>query len=147
MHPFDFRAALMARHAQHVVLIHFPIALYIVGVLFDVLSFGKKQSALAVTSYYNLVVAALSTIPVVATGLLAWQFALEGQRLKGVLLEHLVLACTSSLLIVITWWLHRLWRRGPGEFLPLGRLPLELLTVALLALTGHLGGFLSGVNA
>jgi len=147
MHPFDFRAALMAKHAQHVVLIHFPIALYMVGVLFDVLSFGKKQSALAVASYYNLVVAALSTIPVIATGLGAWQFALEGQKLKGVLLQHLVLASTSALLIVLTWWLHRRWRRGPAEFLPLERLPLELLTVALLTLTGHLGGFLSGVNA
>lgn len=146
MHPFDLRSALLAKHAQHVVLIHFPIALYMVGVLFDVLSFGKKQSALAVASYYNLAVAALSTIPVVATGILAWQFALEGQRLKGILLEHLVLACTSSLLIILTWWLHRRWRRAADEFLPLARLPIELLTVSLLALTGHLGGFLSGVN-
>jgi len=136
----------MAKHFQHVVLIHFPIALYMVGVLFDVLSFGKKQSPLALASYYNLAIAALSTVPVIASGLMAWQFALEGQRLKGVLLQHLVLASSSSLLIALTWWLHRRWRRGTGEFLPLGRLPLELVTAALLALTGHLGGFLSGVN-
>ena len=32
MHPFDIKAALLARHAQHVVLIHFPIALFIAGV-------------------------------------------------------------------------------------------------------------------
>jgi hypothetical protein len=35
----------------------------------------------------------ISTVPVLATGILAWQFALEGQKLKGTLLEHLVLAC------------------------------------------------------
>jgi hypothetical protein len=32
LHPFDIKAALLARHAQHVVLIHFPIALFIAGV-------------------------------------------------------------------------------------------------------------------
>ncbi len=32
MNPFDLRAALLAKHAQHVVLIHFPIALFIAGV-------------------------------------------------------------------------------------------------------------------
>ena len=29
MQPFDLRAAMLAKHAQHVVLIHFPIALFI----------------------------------------------------------------------------------------------------------------------
>jgi uncharacterized membrane protein len=36
MNPFDLKAALLARHAQHVALIHFPIALFITGVAFDV---------------------------------------------------------------------------------------------------------------
>jgi uncharacterized membrane protein len=35
LHPFDIKAALLAKHAQHVVLIHFPIALFIAGVPFD----------------------------------------------------------------------------------------------------------------
>ena len=146
MHPFDLKTALLAKHAQHVVLIHFPIALYFIGVLFDVLSLGRKKSPLSSAAYYNLAIAALSTIPVVATGLLAWRFALEGQALKGILLQHLLLAATSSVLIVVTWWIHRQARRSEGEFLPLGRLPVEVLTAGLLALTGHLGGFLSGVN-
>jgi uncharacterized membrane protein len=147
MHPFDFRSALLAKHAQHVVLIHFPIALYFAGVLFDILSRGKKQSAFAVAAYYNLTCAALTTVPVLITGLLAWQFALEGQRLKGTLLLHLLLATMSSVLIVLTWGIHRQSQRSADEYLPLGRLPVEILTVALLALTGHLGGFLSGVNS
>ena len=37
LHPFDLKAALLAKHAQHVVLIHFPIALFIAGVAFDFL--------------------------------------------------------------------------------------------------------------
>jgi hypothetical protein len=32
VHAFDIRTALFAKHAQHVVLIHFPIAQFIIGV-------------------------------------------------------------------------------------------------------------------
>jgi uncharacterized membrane protein len=144
--PFDFKSALFARHAQHVVLIHFPIALYIVGVAFDSIAQWKKQTTISAAAYYNLLVAALSTIPVLASGILAWRLQLEGAGLKGNLLLHLVLGIASSLLIWVTWWLHYRARRHTERSLPLYRLPLEFVGVALVALTGHLGGFLSGVN-
>ena len=35
VNPFDWRTVALARHAQHVVLIHFPIALYLSGVVLD----------------------------------------------------------------------------------------------------------------
>ena len=35
VNPFDPKTVLLAKHAQHVVLIHFPIALYLSGTLFD----------------------------------------------------------------------------------------------------------------
>jgi uncharacterized membrane protein len=35
MNPFDLKTALLAKHAQHVVVIHFPIALFMVSALFD----------------------------------------------------------------------------------------------------------------
>ena len=31
INPFDIKSALLAKHAQHVVLIHFPIALFLRG--------------------------------------------------------------------------------------------------------------------
>jgi uncharacterized membrane protein len=145
MNPFDLKAALLARHAQHVVLIHFPIALFIASVGFDLVAQWTKRRGLAEAAYYNLLLAAISTVPVVATGILAWQFALEGQKLKGILLLHLVLACVSTVMIWLVWWVHfRVRRRGEG--LPSYRIPVELLAVAAISLTGHLGGFLSGVN-
>ena len=143
--PFDLRTALLARHAQHVVLIHFPIALFISGVVFDLLAYWTKRRGLAEAAYYNLLAAAISTFPVLATGILAWQFQLEGQKLKGILLLHLVLACVSSVMIWLAWYLHFRARRRTAA-LPTNRLALELLGVAIIALTGHLGGFLSGVN-
>ena len=145
MHPFDIKTVLFAKHAQHVVLIHFPIALFIIGVLFDFLGQWTKRSQLAAAAYCNLFVAALTTIPVVITAILAWQCELEGQRLKGVLLMHLVLGCVSSLLIWVVWFVHgRSERRGKA--LPGYRLPIEAAAVVIVTLTGHLGGFLTGVN-
>jgi len=146
LHPFDIRAALLAKHAQHVVLIHFPIALFIIAVLFDFLAQWKRQRLLAAAAYYNLLVAAIATIPVVVTGMLAWQWELEGQKLKGILLTHLVMGCASTVLIWVVWFIHRRSRRNQEEILPGYRLPIEAVAMVIVALTGHLGGFLSGVN-
>ena len=146
MHPFDIRAALLAKHAQHVALIHFPIALFLAGVAFDFLAHSKRQRLLAAAAYYNFFVAALTTIPVLITGILAWKWQLEGQRLKGILLMHLVAGCVSSALIWVVWFMHRRAQREDGGSLPAYRLPVEIVAVAVVVLTGHLGGFLSGVN-
>jgi len=145
VNPFDLRAALLAKHAQHVVLIHFPIALFITAAVFDLIAQWTKQRGTADAAYYNLLVAAISTVPVLATGILAWQFQLEGQKLKGSLLLHLVLGCVSSAIIWLVWWMHLRARRRT-KALPMYRLAVEFLGVGIIALTGHLGGFLSGVN-
>ena len=145
VNPFDLKTVLLAKHAQHVVLIHFPIALFLAAVGFDLIAQWTKRPGLADSAYYNLLVAAISTLPVLATGILAWQFQLEGQKLKGMLLLHLVIACVSSAVIWLVWWVHFRARRRT-EVLPSSRFAVEFLGVGLVALTGHLGGFLSGVN-
>ena len=146
MHPFDLKAALFAKHAQHVVLIHFPIALFIAGVAFDFAAQWTKRQFLAAAAYCNLLAAAVVTVPVLITGVLAWQWQLEGQRLKGILLMHLVLGCASSAMIWVACLVHVRAQRKFEGVLPGYRLPLEAVGVALVTLTGHLGGFLSGVN-
>lgn len=147
MGPFDLRSALLARHAQHVVLIHFPIALFLAGVAFDAAAQWRKDVMLGAVAYYNLMLAAVSSLPVVATGMLAWRWQLEGQRLTGVLLMHLVLGIVSGISIAFIWWLHFRTRRVVGRALPRYRLPVELMIAAVVGLTAHLGGFLTGVNA
>jgi uncharacterized membrane protein len=142
---FDPQTVLLAKHAQHVVLVHFPIGLFLTGVAFDWAARWTRRQSLSEAAYYNLLVAAVSTIPVVISGLLAWQFQLEGQRLKGLLLLHLVLGSASGLLIWTVWWLHFRARRraaAPSSFLWV----LEAFGVLAVGLTGHLGGFLAGVN-
>jgi uncharacterized membrane protein len=140
VNPFDPKTVLLAKHAQHVVLVHFPIALFLTAVGFDVAAQWSKKPGLATVTRYNMMIAAIATIPVMLTGLLAWQFQLEGHKLKGILLQHLVLGVTSSVLIWLVWWMHR--RASRNAY----RLPVEIFAALVVGVTAHLGGFLSGVN-
>src|SRR5215471_12231367 len=112
--PFDVKAALLAGHAQHPVIVHFPIALFIASAMFDVLAMWRKQPALAVVAYFNLVGAAITVPLAIATGLGAWQWQLEGARLKGNLELHLICGLTSAGLILVLCFM-RLRLRARGE--------------------------------
>ena len=160
VNPFDPRNVLLAKHAQHVVLIHFPVALCLTGVGLDAAAHWKRRAALATAAYINLTLAAIFVVPTLLSGLAAWQWALEGRRLKGILLMHLVGGLLSALFIWTSWAMHFFARRRAasqltteslatpeaGMNLSKSRLVVELLGVTCVAITAHLGGFLSGVN-
>ena len=146
MNPFDLKAVIFAKHAQHVALVHFPIALIFVTVAFDLLSLRKQNLVLLRAAYYTVVAAAIAAVPTVATGILAWQLQFEGKVPRGNLKLHIFLALWSSVLIWIVCWLHiraqRETKVSPSGF----RLTVEVVAVALTLLTAHVGGFVSGVN-
>ena len=143
--PFDIKAALLAGHAQHPVIVHFPIALFIASAVFEVLAIWRKQPVLASVAYFNLVGAAISIPLTIATGLGAWRWQLEGATLKGNLELHLICAVTSaSLILVLCWMRSRLRAKSISPRIAY----FAVMGVALMAitLTGHLGGILSGVE-
>ena len=142
---FDLKAAIQAPHAQHPVLVHFPIALFIASAVFEALAVWRKQPVFAAVAYFNLFGAALSLPFTIATGLGAWRWQLEGAKLKGNLQLHLVCALTSAALILILWWkrsrLHAMQKQpGAGYFVVLA------LGLVMITLTGHLGGIVSGLE-
>ena len=96
--------------------------------------------------YYNLLAAALTAPAAIASGLIAWQWQLEGARLKGNLLLHLISALAASGMI----WLLCGWRVLQRKLLQrtqgITYILLALGTVLLIAIAGHLGGFVSGVE-
>jgi len=102
---------------------------------------------MAKAAYYNLLTAALTAPVAVISGLAAWQWQLEGAKLKGNLLLHLIFALTASGMI----WLLCGWRvrqlRFPQRTPGIIYIALALATVLLIALAGHLGGFVSGVES
>ena len=146
MHPFDPKTILFAKHAQHVVLVHFPIALFLTGVFCDVLAHWGKKRQLKPVAQFNLDAAAFMAIPVLLTGVLAWQWQLDGQRLKGVLLMHLLFGSSSLALCWLVVWLRTREWKSEASTLPVYQGLLELAAVVVVAVTGHLGGFVSGVS-
>lgn len=143
---FDLKSALLAKHAQHVVLVHFPIALFTSSFVFDLLAIWTGSRSLARAAYYNLIGAAITALAAVFTGVLAWQLQLEGEKLRGNLRLHLSLGASSAVLIwLLTWWRTRQERAGTSS-LAVGYWALGFLAILVIALTGHLGGILSGVE-
>ena len=120
MNPFDLKAALSADHAQHPVIIHFPIALFIASAVFDLLAVWRKKPVLASVAYYNLVGAAISVPLAIATGLGAWRWHLEGAALKGNLRLHLIGALTSASMIFLLF-ARASARREARRGLPISR--------------------------
>jgi uncharacterized membrane protein len=146
MNPFDLKAALLPKHAQHVVLIHFPIALFLVSCAFDLVARWKRNQNLATVADYNLATAAFATLPTFVTGILAWQWQFDGKRLKGNLLLHLVLGVASTSMVWLLYWWRKRLGRTPDEPLRSSYTLIELLAVFVVAFTGHLGGIISGVG-
>jgi uncharacterized membrane protein len=143
---FDPKSALLAKHAQHVVLVHFPIALFLTGVLCDVLAHWTNRRALKIVAEFNLWAAAVAAVPTAATGIAAWRWQLDGQRLSGVLRLHLLFgACSAVLLWLVVLVRARQWNKSDSS-LPAVQAVLEFAAALAISLTGHLGGFVSGVN-
>jgi uncharacterized membrane protein len=113
---------------------------------FDLLALWSGSRSLARAAYYNLIAAAVAAPAAVISGVLAWQLQLEGTKLRGNLRLHLALGATSAvLLFLLAWWRRRHERENdPG--LALSYWALGFLAVLVIALTGHLGGILSGVE-
>ena len=146
LNAFDVKAALLARHAQHPVIVHFPIALFIASAIFELVAVWRKQPAFASAAYFNLLGAAISIPFTIATGFGAWQWQLEGATLKGNLQLHLICALTSAALILgLCWRRWRLWQRR--ERPPVSYFITMTVAMMMVTLTGHLGGILSGVEA
>src|SRR5207302_10805246 len=137
----------LAKHAQHPVIIHFPIALFIISVAFDLFAIWRRNPRMVKAAYYNLVAAALTAPVAIATGLTAWQWQLGGAKLKGNLLLHMVFALSASGMI----WLLCAWRvrqrRFPERKPGIIYIALALATALLIALAGHLGGIVSGIES
>jgi uncharacterized membrane protein len=146
LNPFDLKSTVLAKHAQQVVLIHLPVALYISGTCFDLAGrFFRKGSAASV-ALWNFLGAAIMSLPAAVTGLLAWRYALDGQALKGLLRLHLMLAWAVLAGLWSTVWLRRPLSRSVDARVPLPIVFFEVAVSALFAVTAHIGRFLSGVN-
>ncbi len=145
--PFSPQALFYPKHAQHPIIVHFPIALFIFSLFLDLFGIRTGNRALNAAAYYNLVAAAVTGVLSVISGLLAWRFAFGLEPLSGdpSLLFHLVLGVTTTVLMCALWAIRA--RTKANAERPLSGLYILLgsVTLAVISLTGHFGGIISGV--
>ena len=129
----------------HPLVVHFPIALWVTGTLFDVLGWRRRDVDLYRDMAFWLV--GLGLLGAAASILFGWTDLLDQQRQgvgKGLLLRHnlhswLAYTGTATYLGVF------LWRWRTGNRLTAALLLLSLLGAGLVVVTGYLGGEMRNV--
>jgi predicted heme/steroid binding protein/uncharacterized membrane protein len=125
----------MARRHPHPMIVHFPIALLMASSLFVLLRFLFQNSSFEITSFYLLILGAISSPFAMATGLFTWWI---NYRLK---LTHFVKRKIQlSILLLIFELILILWRgSNPKTFSPVYLIMMLILT-PVVTLLGYYGG-------
>ena len=123
---------LIPLHSFHPAVVHFPIALFLFGILLELWGMrGRPEARLA--AKYSLIGGATATLMTIPTGLAV--FLRSGFKWEGTPLLHFILAiAATALMIGVSVW------RSKEE--PTSKLywALLLLTGAVVAAAGHFGG-------
>jgi uncharacterized membrane protein len=145
--PFSVQEVFFPTHAQHPIIVHFPIALFVFSLFLDVLGIRTRNRALNAAAYYNLVAAAVTGVLAVITGLLAWRFAFGGEPLTSDrwLFFHLVLGVITTLLMLALWAIRAKQPINADQPLSRAYIILGALTLCVISVTGHFGGIVSGI--
>jgi uncharacterized membrane protein len=136
----------------HVVIVHFPIALAFCAVLADLLWIVTRKDRFRDAGIYCLVLAAISGLPVVVTGLAV----ARGPELVGdyvsIVTIHKYLGIASFIIAGLAAGIRLGCRQQLKRWWLIGYCILMLALVVAIALTGHYGGmlvhgknFLSGI--
>lgn len=133
--------------AYHIVLVHFPIALWMTGtlaILFRAVSDGPLAKAIDRALVPLLAIGLVMGVAAYVIGLLVWPWEAISSTPLG--RNHMLLATWTVAywaLLLVTRWIHgeAVWE-GVTRWIMAG---LALLGSALLGITGTLGGHLVGV--
>ena len=136
--PVPEKKPVVPKNGFHPAIVHFPIALLIAGLMFDLVGTLGKQKSLLYAGWYNTVLAAFSSLGAVASGFLA--ITLLKVPYKGLILNHMLLALAVAF---IAWIMVALRIHQHDKMTAPTRLLYYVLAIAafvLISWTGHLGG-------
>lgn len=138
-------------HPIHPMIVHFPIALLITSVVFDLLATRWRPGSFREVSFYTLIAGLLGAVAAVITGSLAEE-QVEESGVPGWILElHETLGYATLWLFIGLLALRLLMRWGLLREIPVLRIAMGVVSIGVLAVTGYSGGILvygfgAGVN-
>jgi uncharacterized membrane protein len=130
------RATLLG-HPIHQMLVVVPLGLFVIAVVFDVITMFRPIPELSVASFWNIVAGCIGAVVAAVFGLADWTKIPAGTRAKRVGVMHALTNVTVLILFVIAAAVR--WD-NPNYAVGGGVMVLELVAFAL----GGLGGFLGG---
>jgi len=121
----------------HPMIVHFPIALAVVGLFFEVI-FYRKGNQKPVCGEFILYLASLASIVALLTGVL-FTSSLSGQAL--VMKEkHQLFAILSTVFLILTSLVYLYRRFSKKDKLNIAGMSLYVISFVLMSITGFLGG-------
>ena len=124
----------------HVLVIHFPIALILVAAVLEALSMLKRRVPYGPEMRPLMIIAGLSSIAAVASGLVHADHETLAPSLEKVLFWHRVLGIATAVLASGAAILGEVSRRSEGSRMRLWYRLVLLAAAVTVALTGHDGG-------
>jgi uncharacterized membrane protein len=127
-------------HPLHALLVHVPTAVWPAALVFDLLTwFGVGGVPLVRTSFYAIAFGLLVALLAVPTGLADWLDIKPERPARRLGLIHMVLNLTVWAIFALNLGLR--WNLPPETAaVPGGLVALSALGVAILAVSGYLGG-------
>ena len=124
-------------HPIHPMLVPIPIGLFLISLIFDIIASGGGSVVLGTAAYWNILGGIVAGVLAGIIGLIDWRAIPKGTRAKRIGLLHAVGNVLVLGLFIVSWLtrLHRPHHAPTG----LG-LAFETIAVALLLVTGWLGG-------
>ena len=142
MFHFTKFSAMFSTDHLHPLIVHFPIALIIVGFFADVASlFFKSEKCLSKTGFYLMVLGSLAAFAAWSSGHLFTEAPTQGDMLS-VYIKHKTAALVTMILIV-SGTLFRIWlvlKKREETSLKWIALGLYFLSFIAVAFTGFMGG-------
>ena len=123
-------------HPTHPMLIVFPLGLFPVAVIFDVVYWSTKNGHWADVSYWIIAAGIIGGLLAAVFGLIDWIGIPNGTRAKSIGLVHGVTNVVVVSLFIVSWFLRRPSPAAPETF----AIVLGLIALVLALFAGWLGG-------
>ena len=127
-------------HPLHPILVHYPIGLFVLSLLFDVAGLFGDENWLVRAAFYALLGGALTALLAAIPGLVDWWDIRRDHRAKRTATTHMLLNLAAVGLYALSLILR--WPDRDASETPVVPVLLSLVGIGLISVSGYLGGTL-----
>jgi len=124
-------------HPVHPMLIVFPLGLFVMAVIFDLVWLSTDNTVFAQVAYWDIAAGLVGALLAAGTGLLDWTAIPAGTRAKRIGLLHGAANAVVAVLFLLVWLVRM---DNTDQAIGGGLFAVEVVAIAVSAVAGWLGG-------